>query len=233
MSPSSLNKRRQFLRGCLAMMPLSIAVAPWGFLVGAYALEAGLSGLEAQSLSLFVFAGTSQLVAIGLIQAQAGFLSILITTVLITSRHLLYSMALRDKISPLPAKWRLGLGFLLTDELFVNTPLNDGKPLDKWYALGGGLSFYIAWNLATLCGIIAGQYIPNLTELGLDFAVVATFTAILVPMIRSAATVICVLVSSLIAISSELAGLEVGLLIAILGGMISAYLWDRAREYFQ
>lgn len=226
-------KLKRFLKGSLNMTPLTIAVAPWGFLVGAYALEVGLNVLEAQSLSMFVFAGTSQLVALGLIQSQAGLLAIIISTLLITSRHLLYSMALREKISPLPLRWRLGLGFLLTDELFVNTPLNDGKPLDRWFALGGGLSFYIGWNLATLAGIIAGRYIPNLTELGLDFAIVATFTAILVPMIRTPATAACVATSLSVAIICAALGWQMGLLLAIISGMAVGFIFAQVQEFLQ
>lgn len=236
MPPSSTADRtppKDVWSGVIAMTPLSIAVAPWGFLVGAYALEVGLSPLEAQSLSLFVFAGTSQLVALGLIHAQAGFVAIMLTTLLITSRHLLYSMALRDKISPLSKCWRYGLGFLLTDELFVHTPTNDGKALNKWFALGAGLSFYIAWNLATLLGIVAGSAIPNLTELGLEFAVVATFTAMLVPMINSKAIACCCATASTVAVITTLLGWQASLLLAILAGMFAGYLYEQAQEYLQ
>lgn len=204
------------------MIPLIIAVIPWGILVGAFGIESGLSALETQSLSLVVFAGTSQLVAIGMIQAGAGMASILVTTLLITSRHLLYSMALRNQIKQLPLRWRTALGFLLTDELFVNTP--EAPTFDKWYALGGGLSFYIAWNLATLTGIIAGENFPNLTNIGLDFAVVATFIAILIPMIKSVSILVCVCVSIFTSIYCELYQIQAGLLIAILMGMLSGYL---------
>ena len=204
------------------MIPLIVAVLPWGILVGAYGVESGLSPVETQALSLVVFAGTSQLVAIGMLQAGAGMASILLTTLLITARHLLYSMAMRNQIKNLPLRWRTALGFLLTDELFVNSPQT--KYFDKWYALGGGLSFYIAWNIATLVGIIAGASIPNLTTIGLDFAVVATFIAILIPMIKSASVFICVGVAMAISIYCEVQGIQAGLLIAIISGMISGYL---------
>ncbi len=204
------------------MIPLIVAVLPWGVLVGAYGVESGLSALETQSLSLFVFAGTSQLVAIGMLQSGASAASILLTTLLITSRHLLYSMALREKIKRLPLNWRTGLGFLLTDELFVT--VEGKKQLNRWYALGGGLSFYLAWNLATLAGIIAGEAIPDLTNMGLDFAVVATFIAILIPMLKSASVVICVVVSGLTSVLCELNHIPAGLLVSIITGMLSGFL---------
>jgi predicted branched-subunit amino acid permease len=110
---------RAWFAGALAVMPLSIAVIPWGILAGSLALDAGLSILESQAMSAIVFAGAAQLVAVGMIKTGMSISSILITTLLITSRHFLYSMAMRNQISSLPLKWRLSLGFLLTDELFA------------------------------------------------------------------------------------------------------------------
>ena len=47
-----------------------------------------------------------------------------------------------------------------------------------YYALGAGGSFYLAWNAWTAIGIIAGTWLPDLTHLGLDFAIAATFIAL-------------------------------------------------------
>jgi predicted branched-subunit amino acid permease len=224
---------KYFLSGCLAMLPVALAVIPWGFLVGAYSLEVGLSAVEAQAMSLFVFSGMAQLVALGLIQSEAGIFSIALTVALITSRHLLYSLALRGKISPLPAKWRVAFGFLLTDQLFVSVPLGPDETLNKPYLLGAGLTMYIVLNLATLAGIVAGESVPNLDELGLEFAIVATFIAMLIPMIKSAATGICVVVSVLMSVVSAYFGIQAGLLLSIVGGMLAGFLYAQAREYLQ
>jgi len=149
----------------------------------------------------------------------------LITTLLITSRHLLYAMAMRTHISPLPLKWRLGLGFLLTDELFAiaNQAHKGDSPaqhqFDRWYALGGGLTFYLGWNIATLLGIVAGQSIDNLGELGLDFAIAATFIAIVVPTVKKPSILVCVLVSLTLAVVCAVFAIQAGLLIAAISGM--------------
>ena len=111
--------RQAFLRGAVAILPLSLAVAPWGLLAGSMAIEANLTPAEGQGLSAIVFAGAAQLVAIGMLKGGAGFFSIIFTTLLLTSQHLLYGMSLRPVLSPLPGRWRIGLGFLLTDEFFV------------------------------------------------------------------------------------------------------------------
>jgi 4-azaleucine resistance transporter AzlC len=218
-------KSRSFLKGALAVMPLTIAVVPWGILAGSFALEVGLTPVESQAMSAIIFAGSAQLVALGMIKAGIGIGSILITTLLITSRHLLYAMAMRTHISPLPLKWRLGLGFLLTDELFAianqahkgDTPAQ--HQFDRWYALGGGLTFYIGWNIATLLGIVAGQSIENLDELGLDFAIAATFIAIVVPTVNKPSILVCVLVSLTLAVVCAVFAIQAGLLIAAISGM--------------
>ncbi|GGB53804.1 AzlC family ABC transporter permease [Shewanella inventionis] len=221
----STNKTKSFFAGALAVMPLTIAVIPWGILAGSFALEIGLTAIESQAMSAIIFAGSAQLVALGMIKTGIGIGSILITTLLITSRHLLYAMAMRSHISPLPLKWRLGLGFLLTDELFaISNQTHGGQTsaqhqFDRWYALGGGLTFYIGWNIATLLGIVAGQSIDNLGELGLDFAIAATFIAIVVPTVKKPSILVSVLVSLTLAVVCAVFAIQAGLLIAAISGM--------------
>ena len=69
--PDSL-ARTAFVRGTLACLPLTLACAPWGLLAGSTAIDAQLSPAQSQGLSLFVFAGAAQLVAIGMIKGGAS-----------------------------------------------------------------------------------------------------------------------------------------------------------------
>lgn len=184
-----------FLRGAIATMPLSLAVAPWGLLAGSMAIEANLSAWQGQGLSAIVFAGAAQLVAIGMLKGGAGMLSILLTCLLLTSQHLLYGLSMRPVLASQPLRWRLGLGFLLTDEFFALTSHHDAQRFNRWYALGVGLTFYVAWNLFTFAGIMLGQRIPQLDRLGLDFSIVATFVALIAPRVCNLATAVCVAVS--------------------------------------
>lgn len=218
---------RLFWQGTLAMLPLSVAVLPWGLLAGSFAIDAGLNPLESQALSAILFAGSAQLVATGMIKAGAGLVTMLITTLFITSRHLLYSISMRSKISPLPTRWRLILGFLLTDELFALCGQHSEQQFNRWYALGAGLSFYLCWNLATLAGIIAGSYIPALTELGLEFAVAATFIAIVVPNIKSIPVLVSVLVALVLSVGLTVLHIEGSLMIASIGAMLAGFITEQ------
>ncbi len=230
MSTISLNsiatpsRSRLFLHGTVAMLPLSIAVIPWGLLAGSYAVESGLTIIESQALSAILFAGSAQLVATGMIKAGASLTTMLLATFFITSRHFLYSVSMRSKVSPLPLRWRLALGYLLTDELFALCGQQSDKQFDRWYALGAGLSFYLFWNIVTFIGILAGNYIPSMNELGLEFAVAATFIAIVIPNVKTSPVLAAVVASLVIAVTCSYFAIESGLMIASVGGMVAGYL---------
>ncbi|WP_443088482.1 AzlC family ABC transporter permease [Vibrio sp. LaRot3] len=226
-SHPSESRKKLFLQGSVAMFPLSVAVIPWGLLAGSYAIESGLSVLESQALSAILFAGSAQLVAIGMIKTGVGLATMLLTVLFITSRHLLYSVSMRQAIAPLPLRWRLSLGFLLTDELFAVCGNTSPKRLKPWYALGAGLSFYLFWNLATLVGIIAGSKIPALNQLGLEFAVAATFIAIVIPTVKNRPTLLAVIVALVLSVLLNLAQMEGALIIASVGAMLSGYLAEK------
>ncbi len=213
----------------MASLPLCIAVIPWGILAGSFAIEAGLTPYEAQAMSAILFAGSAQLVAVGMFKTGAGLATLLLTTFFITSRHFLYSVSMRSKISPLPLKWRLGLGFWLTDELFAICGSQTKEEFSPWYALGVGTAFYLVWNATTLLGIVAGSHIPSLNAMGLDFAVAATFIAIVVPTIKSVAAFASVVSSLLLSVLFAYWNIESGLIIASVSGMVIGYLCDTLR----
>ena len=215
-------------RGALAVFPLALAVVPWGILAGSYAIEVGLTWYTAQAMSAFVFAGAAQLAALGLIASGIGALGVLLTTTLITSRHVLYSLSLRPTWQVLPMRWRITLGFLLTDELFAIVMSDKFKALkmDPWFALGAGGFFYLSWNLATALGIVLGSSMPQLHTLGLDFAIVATFIALIVPSIKTPAVLVCVSVATYTAMLFALWQWQVGLLLSAILGMLAGYMTE-------
>jgi 4-azaleucine resistance transporter AzlC len=212
-----------FYRGAIAVIPLSLACAPWGLLVGSLAIGAGLTPVQSQSLSVIVFAGAAQLVAIGMMKAGASVLTILVTTLLLTSQHLLYSMHMRPSLSPLSAPWRVGLGFLLTDEFFALNSHQVSGRFDRWYALGIGLTFYVAWNFFTLAGILLAKSLPNLQSLGLEFFIAATFVALVVPLVRSWPVLICAAVSLSCSVLLTYLGWPSALVVSGVAGMLAGY----------
>ncbi|MBQ4810306.1 AzlC family ABC transporter permease [Pseudoalteromonas luteoviolacea] len=213
-------------KGLLDMLPLNLAVLPWGILCGSLAIQNGFSALEAQLMSLLVFAGSAQLVAIELMAKDVSFITLLITTFIISARHLLYGLSIRNKMVDKPLKWRGPIAFFLTDELFAFSHHHRayrGK-LRLVYALVAGGSFYLAWNLWTFFGIVAGQFLPDLTNLGLDFAIAAIFIALVVPGISNLPILLACVVSGLSMLYFKIIEFEFGLVAASLLGMTTGYL---------
>ena len=218
------------LQGAVIILPLSIAVVPWGILAGSLAVEAGLFNLQAQAVSAIVFAGSVQLVGMGLIKLGAGLSTLLLTTLFLTSRHLLYSATMRTRISQMPLHRRLIRGFLLTDELFAVCSHQTRSEFNFWYAFGAGFSFYLIWQLASLTGILLGQSVPNLDQYGLDFAVAATFIAIVLPTIKKLSVLVTVILALLLSVWFSLAGIEGGIIFSSLIAMSIGYLISILRK---
>lgn len=223
--------RAAFFKGQLDMMPLNLAVLPWGVLCGSLAMQNGFSALEAQLMSLLVFAGSAQLVAIELIANNTSLLTIAVTTFIISSRHFLYGLAVRQKVIAQPLRWRLPVSFVLTDELFAfsHHPKAYQSKARLIYALSAGFSFYVFWNIWTFIGIVAGRLLPDLTDLGLDFAIATTFIALVIPAIKNAATLACVLVSGVSAAVLKSLSFDMWLVASALIGMSCGYLMPQER----
>jgi len=216
-------------KGFFDMLPLNLAVIPWGILCGSLAIQRGFSVLEALLMPALVYAGAVQLVVIELMANNTPLITILFTAFIISSRHFLYGLALRKKVKSLPLKWRASIGFLLTDELFA---LSTNKKAFKGqirlvYGVCAGGSFYLSWLLWNIIGIMAGSYLPDLTNLGLDFAIAVTFIALIIPNITNLPALITVCVAGTCSVIFELLSLQLSLVLSALIAMYSGYLTTR------
>jgi 4-azaleucine resistance transporter AzlC len=226
----AFNRKQAYIKmlqkGFVAMLPLNLAVLPWGVLCGSLAIQRDFTVLEAILMPALVFAGSVQLVVIELMNDNAPLATILFTTFIISSRHFLYGLALRDKFKILPFRWRASLGFLLTDELFAlsgSSKAFSGK-LRLTYALSAGGSFYLCWLLWNILGIVAGSYLPDLTDLGLDFAIAVTFIALVIPSVTNVPILITVISAGFFSVIFKLAHWELGLVLSSLIAMFFGYL---------
>lgn len=215
------------------ILPLSLATIPWGVLCGSLAINVGLTPLQAQLISLLVFAGAAQLAALTLIGASGVLSSIFLSTFVISSRHMLYSAVFRDHVRKSPLILRCSIAFFLTDEMFAVTCayIEKHKIFNPLYALTSGIVFYLIWNISTFAGIVAGQYIPNVEHLGLEFAIAATFIAIVVPSIKDRSTFIAVVSSGLSAIILTVLAQDYALITSTFIGMFCGFLTKGKEEF--
>ncbi|HRA67216.1 MAG TPA: AzlC family ABC transporter permease [Caldilinea sp.] len=220
-----------YTRGVKATIPLVVGAVPFGIIFGAAAVNSGLSAGATAAMSAFVFAGSAQFIAAGLVASGAGALIIILTTLVVNLRHSLYSITLAPHMKHLPQRWLVPLGFWLTDESFLvvaeryNEP--DASPYKHWFFLGSAVFMYTNWQLCTWIGIFAGQRLPDPASWGLDFALVVTFIGMVAPGLRSRPLVASVVTAGLAAIL--LAGLpnRLGLIAAALAGIAAGMAAER------
>ncbi len=217
--------------GALNMLPLCLSVLPWGILAGSMAVQSGLTLWQSIGMSAIVFAGAAQLVTLGLHMSGASALTIIVSVFLITAQHFLYGLNLRGYVSTLRKRHRLPIGFLLTDELFALSSASKIKSqLTPGYLIGAGLAFYLSWNLFSLLGIFTAASVPDLSRYHLDFSIVATFAAIVIPMIRKISVLSGVLFSLLTSMLLSYFHVGGAIVIAGVSGMFFSSFVARLRK---
>jgi 4-azaleucine resistance transporter AzlC len=230
-----MSRLQEFLHGCRDILPLIVGAIPFGIIFGTLSIGAGLSTWQTIGMSALVFAGSAQFIAITLITGGVGAAVVLLTTFVVNLRHALYSAALQPFVRHLSSRWRVPLAFWLTDEAFAviqhRYASDDASPYKHWFFFGAALTMYLSWQLATLAGIAFGQAVPNVASWGLDFAMIATFIGIAVPMMRTRPQVASALVAAVVALLTWELPYKLGLIAAALAGIIvGVWLEQRAER---
>src|SRR3954468_2846287 len=99
-------RRRDFIAGARARVPIIAAVLPFGLVFGALAIDNGLTGLDAMLMSGIIFGGASQMVGIQLFGEHVSPWLIVMSIFAVSFRHVLYSAVFGRRIAswPLPQK---------------------------------------------------------------------------------------------------------------------------------
>ncbi|NLY40852.1 MAG: AzlC family ABC transporter permease [Desulfovibrionales bacterium] len=167
-------------------LPIILGYVPVGFAYGVLAQKSGLSGINTVLMSILVFAGSGQLIAVGLFAALANPLTIIMTTFIVNLRHLLMSAALAPYLNSW-SKTRLALfAAQMTDETFA---LHVGRfakgQLGQRQTFGINVIAHSAWVGGTVLGLAASTLITDIKPIGLDYALAAMFIALLIGQSKS------------------------------------------------
>jgi 4-azaleucine resistance transporter AzlC len=226
-----MSRLQHFLYGGRDSIPMIVGILPFGLIFGAMASVAGLSLGQALGMSLLVYAGSAQFIAISLLTLGSGAVVILLTTLIVNLRHVLYSAALQPYVGLLAQRWRMLLAFGLTDETFAVVQryyLARGMTEHgQWYHAGVALALYVSWVGSSLVGALLGQRVPNLAGWGLDFAMLATFIGIVVPALRNQPQIAAALVAGAVALLCHAWPYKLGLMAAAFSGIAIGVLLER------
>lgn len=209
--------RSAFGDGVRAFLPLVLGVVPFALVSGVAAISAGLTVAQALGMAAIVYAGSAQLVAAQLIDANAPALLILVTTMIVNLRFMMYSASLAPSFRSLSQGWKWLCAYLVTDQAYAiaisriqNQP---DAPYRPWYYLGAGVMMWLTWQVGSLVGIFVGAQVPASWQL--DFMVPLTFIALVVPAIKHRRLGAVAAVAAAVAALTAMMPYKLGLMISV------------------
>jgi 4-azaleucine resistance transporter AzlC len=159
-------------------IPVLLGYIPLGMAFGFLLAGAGYHWIYAFIMSLFVYAGSGQFLAVALLSAGAGLTEFAIATLLLNFRHAFYGLSLLEKFSGI-GRVKPYLIFALTDEtyaLLTTTDLPQGSSKSKFYFYIAALD-HLYWITGSIIGAALGSVLDLNLE-GMSFVLTALFVVL-------------------------------------------------------
>jgi predicted branched-subunit amino acid permease len=226
----------EFLIGAKDCIPMLPGMVAWGLTMGVSMVNTGMSITESVAMTLFVFAGSSQLAAIPLIAVGAPMWVILLTGLCVNLRFIVFSAHLQLYLMHLPLWKRLLSGYLTADLSYVQFVSKFTKPgisaeqqqsQDAYLAGNTGLT-WVAWMGASLLGIALAHQIP--VSWGLGFAGILSLLGILCSLTSSKLRVAAAVVSSMVAVAAFTLPLKMNIVVAIAAAVAVCLMLEKTQQ---
>lgn len=163
----------------LATLPVMTGYLVLGFGFGIILKAAGFGVLLAFGMSLLIYAGSMQYVAVGLLTGGASLLTAALTTLMVNARHLFYGVSMLEPYGSI-GKVKPYLIFGLTDEtyslLVAENPRISPEERERYCFLVTLLD-HAYWVVGSVAGAVAGSLVRFNSE-GVDFALTALFLTV-------------------------------------------------------
>jgi 4-azaleucine resistance transporter AzlC len=184
------NRSKLFIKGASIGFSIAIGYFPIAVTFGLLASQqAGLNLYESTYMSLWVFAGASQYIAVELLAQGVSSIAIIVATFILNLRHLLMSAVLSQQLKV--SKLNPFLAFGITDETFAVATMSTEKEKDEpLFFAGVMLTAYSSWILGTMAGVLFAGWIPESLGQSMGIALYAMFIGLLVPSLKKGLPVI-------------------------------------------
>ena len=170
-------------QGILSLtFPVMMGYLPLGAVFGVLWVDAGLTWYWAPLMSIIVYAGALQYLAVGMLSAGIGWIDLAVASLLVNFRHLFYGLSLYHLL-PTGVLGRPYFIFGITDETYSLLSAS-GQVTNPKTALKVVAFNQSYWILGTLIGMVLARGLPAGLQ-GLDFALTALFTVLAVEQIRA------------------------------------------------
>ena len=189
----------EFLRGIKGGLPICMGYLGVSFAFGIFAVEKGLSIMEATLISMTNLTSAGQFAAVPVIVGGGTFLELILGQIIINLRYTFMSVALSQKLDKsVRLIDRFIISFANTDEIFA-VAVSNKEDVGRSYLYGLIITPYLGWSLGTLIGATMGAILPHIVISALGIAIYAMFVAIVVPQMKEdRKMLLCVLFSVLL-----------------------------------
>jgi predicted branched-subunit amino acid permease len=208
-----------------------LGIIPFGVITGVAMVASGIPPLVAMLMSLIVFAGASMVASAQLLASAAPAALIVLTTLIINLRFMMYSASLRAHFADAPLRWRIAIAYLTADNVyglllgrFSEHPKDEGK---LEYFIGAGLVVWAAWQVAVLGGILIGAGVP--ASWRLEFAAPLAFIAMTIPHLRDRAMIAAALAAGIAVIAAHELPLRLNIVAAAAVGIAAGMIFERKK----
>lgn len=160
-----------------AVWPICFGYIPLGVACGILGEKVGLDAFLMAMMSIFLFAGSGQFIALAMIGAGTAIIPIVITVGIVNLRHMLYGLILNQHISKESLLYRMIYAQEIVDETFAVNSIEFQKRDSGWNPKkAAGLNFlaHMSWMLATVAGVVLGSAVYIDTGL-VSYALIAMF----------------------------------------------------------
>ena len=205
-------------------------VAAFGVITGVAMVASGIAPAVAMLMSVIVFAGASMVAAAQLLASGSPAALVILTTVFINLRFMMYSASLRLHFGREPLGWRLLIAYLQADNVYGLTLMRVAEHPDapgrRDYFMGAALVVWFAWQLAVGAGIVLGAGLP--ASLRLEFAAPLAFIAMTIPLLRDRAMVAAALVAAVTVVAAHALPFKLSVPLAALAGIAAGLAFERS-----
>jgi len=176
-----LSQKQQYLMGVRAGIPVILGFVPVGIAYAIMAQQAGFTTSEIILMSITVFAGASQMMAVGMYVQGASIVAMILATFILNLRHLIMSTCVVSRMKNEKIGRKLLATFGVTDESFAIFTTEKEENCSALYFLGLITVTYSSWIAGSAIGAVASRFLPAILSASLGIALYAMFIGILIP----------------------------------------------------
>ncbi|MCJ8005950.1 AzlC family ABC transporter permease [Lederbergia wuyishanensis] len=182
-------KYTEFRRGLHEGVSIAIGYAPIALTYGLLAKTTGLTLFETVLMSLVLYAGASQYIALNMFALGTGAAEMILTTFIVNIRHFLMSASLNEKVEE-EVSWKKALyAFGVTDETF-SVAATKTETVSTGYLFGLNIIAYTSWVIFSGIGFGIGAGLPQVLQESMAIALYAMFIGLLVPSMKKSMKVV-------------------------------------------